>query len=799
MNFFHVSLLAGLAAMAIPVALHLLSRRQPKQVPFPALRFVKQTVMHQRGSWQLRHFFLLLLRVGMFAALAIALARPRVHSAMLTAALGLGLVVAAAVFASLVALTAAVTRRGAAIWIPAAIVALGLWLGAGVWTGISLSSGPVVPSSDQSAPVAAAIIVDTGPSLNYRAENLKRFDAGKQMAEWILSQLPLDSRVGILTSAPLGSLSLDPATAKGQISVLQPQSAHVDLPARIRTAIDLVTSNNLDRKEVYVVTDLMRSSWANATPDLNALVQEHAQEVLLQIIDVGAQQSTNWRLGDFELQSESIPEGGDAQWQVNVSRTAQTPGGTASVELHHEQIDPHLPIIDNGKLKLPPSRVIDRQLIDLTQATDIQVSLNARGLEPGTHNFEIKLNVADPLEVDNTRYSSVVCEPQQAALVVSDDADNARFLKLALNPSAADDSAVDTDPSAMTQQVRYNQLAQVALERFAVIYLNDPPSLPPSTVSMLNEHVMQGGGLFITLGANIGSPEDAQVSPLSQLLPGKLTRITRRALSDSSLFLVPVAATHPLFHVYGPAASDVPWNIYPLYRAWELETLKPDVQVLMTTSDRALPALMLERRGTGQILTLTTPLPAANIVGQTPWNALTSGSYPWPAFGLLVGGVRLLSGQTQSRYNFNAGEAVSLANDPKIYPTFYELFSPIGQSRRVQADGGMVMLGNLEYAGTYRLRGLQGSSVSRGVSVNTPADDTALTRLEAADLDNLLGAGNYRLARHQNEVESSVGQARYGRELFPLLMACVAALFLAEQAMSNRFYKLQLAPARAKA
>lgn len=797
MNFLHLSLLAGLGAMAVPVALHLLSRRQPKLITFPALRLVKHTVVHQRGSWQLRHFLLLLLRVGLFGAMAIALARPRVHSAMLTAAVGLGLVVAAAIFASLVALTAAVTRRGAAVWMPVAIIAIGLWTAAGIWTGISLTSGPVVPSSDQSAPVAAALIVDTGPSLDYRAENAKRFEAAKEMADWILSQLPLDSRVGILTGAPIGALSLDPATAKGQIHVLQPQAAHIDLPARLRTAIDLVQANSLERKEVYVITDLMRSSWAGATPDLPTLLKDQAREVLVQIIDVGTEQSTNWRLGEVETLSQVVPEGGDAEFRVSVSRSPNTPGASTSVELYQEQIDPRLPIISNGQLKLPPSRVVDREIVDLTQAADAQVTLSAHSLTPGTHNFHIKLTIPDPLEIDNTRYITVVCQAQQAALVVSDDADNARFLRLALSPSAESDSPANLADTSLTQQVRYNQLAQVDLDRYRVVYLNDPPSLPPSTVSMLESHVKQGGGLFITLGPSIGSVDQAQASPLARLLPGKLARIGRRPQSDSSLFLVPVSVTHPLFHIFGPAASDVPWNVYPLYRVWEIESIKDDVQVLMTTSQRGLAALLLERLGNGQILTLTTPLPATNEAGEVPWNALTSASYPWPAFGLLVGGVRLLSGQSQTRTNFSAGETVSLPNDPKVYPTFYELYSPAGQSRRVQAANGMLLLGNLDQAGTYHLRGLQGSSTSRGVSVNTPADDTQLARMEPSDLDSLLGADNYRLARKRSEVESSVGQARYGRELFPLMMACVAALFLAEQAMSNRFYKLQLTPARA--
>lgn len=799
MNFLHLSLMAGLAAMAIPVALHLLSRRQPKSIAFPALRFVKQTVAQQRGSWQLRHFLLLCLRVGMFAAMAMALARPRVHSAMMTTALGLGLLAAAAVFTTLVALVAAVAKRGKSVWMSAAVLAGIMWVSAGIWAAMSITRGPVVPSSDQTAPVAAAVIVDTGPTLDYRSENEKRFAVAKKMATWILGKLPLDSRVGVLTGAPIGALSLDPSTAKGQVDILQPQALHVDLAARLRTAIDLVLASDLERKEIYVITDLTKPAWATADASLAELIKQHAKEVLIQVIDVGSDTTINWRLGDAQLESQSISTGGIATWQVNVARTSATPGDQVTVKLIQEEMG--LPLLNDQTLKVPPANTVDQATVDLTQSTDQSVTISSQPLSPGTHNFRIELVKSDPLQIDNIRYSTIHVVGQQPTLIVADDADAARLLRLALSPGASSDPAIalpaaDNPDNASSpiaaSQIRSSQIEQADLDRYGVVTINDPPSLPPSTVAKLDKFVRAGGGLFIALGPALGSVDDARQSPVSELLPGTPTRIARRPLNDDSLFLMPVSATHPLFQVYESVASDVPWNLFPLRRAWELEPLKPAAQVIMTSSDHAQPALMLERRGEGQILTLVTPLPSQ--VGKDSWNELLSGSDPWPAFGLLVGAARVLSGQLQNRTNFSAGESVALDNDPKLFPANYTMFAPDGQRRNLQADQGTLMLGALEQAGTYRLRGLQSSQIVRGVSVNTPVQDTALERLNASELDVFLGQGNFRVARNQNEVESSVGQARYGRELFPLLMACVALLFLGEQAMSNRFYKLKFAP-----
>lgn len=816
MNFLHLSLMAGLAAMAIPVAMHLLSRRQPKLVAFPALRFVKQTVVQQRGSWQLRHFLLLCLRVGMFGALAMALARPRVHSAMMTTALGLGLLVAAAIFTTLVALVAMVAKRGKSVWMTSAVLATCMWVIAGLWGAFSVTRGPVVPSSDQTAPVAAALIVDNGPTLDYRAENEKRFVAAKKMAGWILGKLPVDSRVGVLTGAPIGALSLDPATAKGQLDILQPQALHIDLAARLRTAVDLVLASDLERKEIYVITDLTKPSWVTADAGLAALVKQHSKEVLIQIIDVGGDNSLNWRLGDVQLQSQVIPSGGVATWQVTVARSPSTPGDQTTINLVQEKVG--VPLINDQTLTVPPAKLVCQVTVDLSQATDQQITLTSKALSAGAHNFRIELERADPLQIDNVRYSTIQVAAQQPTLIVADDADAARLLRVALSPGATEPTenllnsnsnggaeasltaSGDADAAGQllsASHIRSSQIEQAELDRYGVIFINDPPSLPPTTIVKLEKFVRDGGGLFLGLGPALGSLEDARQSPLRELLPGSPARVARRPLDDDSLFLVPVSTTHPLFQVFESVATDVPWNLFPLRRVWELESRKDSAVVLMTTSDHGQPALLLERRGEGQIMTLLTPLPSQ--VGNASWNELFSGSDPWPAFGLLVGAARLLSGQLQNRTNFAAGENVALDNDPKQFPTNYILFAPSGQRRNVQADNGTLLLGSLDQAGTYRLRGLQGSQVVRGVSVNTPVTDTQLDRMDVADLEALLGQGNFRVARNQNEVESSVGQARYGRELFPLLMACVAALFLGEQAMSNRFYKLKFSPSETSA
>lgn len=68
--------LLGLTAAAIPAILHLLTRRLPPTVAFPAVRYLRETEREQSRRLKLRHLLLLLLRTALIAFVVFAAARP---------------------------------------------------------------------------------------------------------------------------------------------------------------------------------------------------------------------------------------------------------------------------------------------------------------------------------------------------------------------------------------------------------------------------------------------------------------------------------------------------------------------------------------------------------------------------------------------------------------------------------------------------------------------------------------------------------------------------------------------------
>ncbi len=76
MGFLAPIFLAGLAAVAVPIVLHLFRREIAPQVPFTAVRFLQKRTIERQERRRIQDPWLLLLRVAALALLALAFARP---------------------------------------------------------------------------------------------------------------------------------------------------------------------------------------------------------------------------------------------------------------------------------------------------------------------------------------------------------------------------------------------------------------------------------------------------------------------------------------------------------------------------------------------------------------------------------------------------------------------------------------------------------------------------------------------------------------------------------------------------
>src|SRR5213076_119284 len=76
MNFLAPAFLAGLAAISVPVIIHLIHRERRTVVEFPSLMFLQRIPYRSVRRQKIRHLLLLLLRCVALALLVAAFARP---------------------------------------------------------------------------------------------------------------------------------------------------------------------------------------------------------------------------------------------------------------------------------------------------------------------------------------------------------------------------------------------------------------------------------------------------------------------------------------------------------------------------------------------------------------------------------------------------------------------------------------------------------------------------------------------------------------------------------------------------
>ncbi|MDZ4818511.1 MAG: BatA domain-containing protein [Planctomycetota bacterium] len=277
LTFLTPLILGGAALVAVPVVLHLIMRRQPKHLMFPALRFIQKREEANRRRLKLRHILLLLLRCLAILLLAFALSRPSLKSA----------------------------------------------------------SGVL---GDQEAPIAAAFVFDTAAHMEYRHENKTRLALAQETADWLLPQLPADSEIAVVESSRLAdAFAVDNGAARQRIGRLAIATAAQPFYEVLNSALQLVNDSDKQRKEAYVFTDLSKASWPADGADRFRARLEKYRDVAIYIIDVGVEDPRDFALGNVDLSAQIIARQAPVTIGTFLSRIG--PGEERMVELY--MLDPN--------------------------------------------------------------------------------------------------------------------------------------------------------------------------------------------------------------------------------------------------------------------------------------------------------------------------------------------------------------------------------------------------------------------------------------------------------------------------
>ncbi len=715
MGFVTPALLGGAALIALPIVLHLIMRREAQKLRFPALRFVQLRRNLNQHRLRLRHLLLLALRCAIIALLAFALARPML--------------------------------RG------------------------SDAAGK------EDAPVASALVFDNSLRMAYQHANKSRLDEAKELAGWLLEQLPPESPVTVVDHAGRQrGQDLDRSAAELRIERLETSAAVRPMEDALRDAMRWLEDKRDYRGEIYVFTDLAAEAWpqsklADIAKQLDAMPGTN-----LYLIDVGAEQPRNIGLGTLRLSNQQLAPGGTLRIETELVAIGTQAGDDESIDLPPG--DAVVEMYVENSAGEPEKRGQQVVAVSSGRPTEIEFSLSSLAL--GTHQGFVRLSGSDGLVSDDVRYFTVDVRPPTKVLLLGETEEDVLFLREALSPGGSAALATSTFACGFGA---FRQIPELQLADFAAVCLVDPPPLQDEAWQALVKYAESGGGVGIFLGRSAQAKEMNTGEPQT-LLPAKL-----RWVSHETTFLRTVAVEHPALTELRDLADVVPWSEFPVFKYWELQAGAESAHVVASFAN-GKPALVERQLGAGRVLLMTTPV--SDPAYDEPWNLLPTGTEPWPFLALANGVAEYLAAAGAAQLNYLAGQAVVLRLAPEEQVASYALQMPDGSAVRQSLAPGQqdLSIATAEMLGNYRVRaGGQEGRLDRGFTVNLPAETTRLDRIAADEIIKALGDKRTRVARTRQDIEVRVGLARMGRELFPWLILAVASILAAEQLLANRFYR----------
>jgi len=707
MSFVNIGLLAGGLFIAVPIALHLIMRQQPKLMEFPAIRFLRERQQTNTRRLRLRHLLLLALRVAAICLLALALARPSLQS---TAILS------------------------------------------------------------EEAPVAAALVFDNSPRMDYEHRNQTRLQVAQEMAAKLLTKMPGDSQVAVVDGQTLvPAFAVDLGMALRRTERLQVSPVTRPLPELIEDSLEKLEEVDASklRRELYVFTDLSKASWQEtATSTIEARL-EAAEEVGIYIIDVGVEEAQNFGLGELRLSRELLARNGSTDVAVDLLRTG--PDEQRNVELY---------LVQAGR-----ERKLRQQTADWSREEIRQVEFSLPRLELGTHQGVVRILGEDALPWDDAKHFTVEVRDAWKVLIAAARPEDAVYLTEAIAPSGFREEGRSRFECEVIDIVKIDQQR---LGDYAAVCLLDPPPLAEQTWEYLARYAQEGGALATFLGRN-AQLEAFNADAAQTVLPGRL-----RMISRLESWLAPTAYNHPILAKFEPIKEAVPWRDFPVFKYWLFDELDEAARVILPYGSR-YPALIEEALGAGVVLTMTTPVSdPANDRQRREWNQLPTGFEPWPFVMLANETMLYLVGSQEEQLNYRAGDRVLLEGGRDRLPPIVLLQTPDGNQDRRTVDPreNVLEITTTDQVGNYRVvAGGREAGIDRGFSVNVGPEVSRLERLEPEGLDAVFGEDGYRLARNPEEIEGQQERSRVGQELFPYLMAILAAVLACEHFLANRFYR----------
>ena len=510
----------------------------------------------------------------------------------------------------------------------------------------------------------------------------------------------------------------------------------------LKLAESILSRSPLKRREAVLVSDFQKTGWGSVEdarfPDGMTLTTQSVATPGTANVSVP---SVSFARASFEHQE-----------RVTVTAGVTNRGDAAVTAL------PVTLSVDGRDLQTMPVNVAAHASTPVTFAPFTLSEANVRGVvHAGT----------DPLAADNAFHFVLAPSAPVSVLVVDggERADSSLYLAKALQ--------VGTAPSFQAEITRVGLLAPSAIDKRAVVILNNTGFPSAAAGGVLKKFVERGGGLLVVAG-------DRTTWPASEtdLLPGQIGKPVDR-LTGRSGTLGFLDYTHPVFEVFkAPRSGDFSSAHVFQYRTL---TVEPTSHVLARYDDGGVAAA--ERKvGNGRVIVWTTTL-------DDSWTDLAVKPVFLPLVHQLT---RYLARYEPATSWFTVGQVLDLAAYAPKLTGERIVVTPSGRRVTVGAKGSGLV--ELDEQGAYEVRTPGGNSGGRplAVAANLDPAESDLTPLDPAELvAAVTGTAREAAAAPAAAPDMTREDAERRQGLWWYLLLAGVLLLAAEMTVANRLSRLE--------
>lgn len=742
MGFVNPAMLAGLALIAAPIIIHLLSRRRYRRIEWGATRFLLEAEKETRRRVRFEQWLLLALRCLAMGLLALLVARPFLQPSALAALIG---------------------GRGA---------------------------------------VARIIVIDDSPSVGYRLGTNDEFagvrDAAHRLISWLAQESGGDRVSVYLTSQPaepfIADARLDVANVQEisrQFEALRPTILAAQPRAVLSAVADALRADRaVARADIYILSDFQRTDWLavnekNQGPfePLARLGQAGAEKRDIRTVLINSARDIRPNIGVLDIAFErahriaAIPT--IVKARVANFGPRRVDGLSARVE------------VDGAAMPPAPVPALDP---DSEQTVSLEVAFP----DAGYHELAISLAGADGLPGDDARRVSTNVLDALSVLLVNGEpsadpqSDEVHLLRSALAPPGPFSSG------NRVEVIDPKELEGTVLDHYDCVVLCNIPPLPQTAVEHLERFVRAGGGMAFFLGQQAADAEafnSAFFKDGRGLLPLAVEHEVTPTESAAGVGLVR-ATQHPVTTIF-PAGGDT-LSEYVHFRKYlalgsaarTSATSQPTSQsagpvVIATYADAAqTPAIIENTFGAGSVLTFTSTAD----LDWNDWPRASDGSYVVT----MLEAVQYLARRDPHPLQCPPGRPLIVSVSADAFEPTALFRSPaypqeptqtvVGRAESTDIGAPLVFSGPSARAlGAYRvdLTPRSGGTESRPLCVNLDSSESDLRSASSAELDAALVGIPHEFLKAGESFTGDNDQTR--REMWRSILVLVVAILMGEQ------------------